>query len=65
LVGSIGITKAGNGMGTWKTSNKKPRNPAPDQYRCRYSQSTIALSPATPMEEIGKGLKELKGIATP
>ena len=25
-----------------------------DQYRCRYSQPTIGLSPGTPMEELGK-----------
>jgi hypothetical protein len=28
------------------------------------SQSTIILSPGTPMEELGERLKELKGIAT-
>ena len=38
--------------------------PAPDQYRYRYSQLTMWLSPGTPMEELGEGLKELKGIAT-
>jgi hypothetical protein len=27
--------------------------------------ATIRLSPGTPMEEIGKGLKELKGFTTP
>ena len=31
----------------------------------RYSQTTIGLSPGTPMEELWEGLKELKGIATP
>jgi hypothetical protein len=30
-----------------------------------HRQSTIGLSPGTPMEELGEGLKELKGIATP
>jgi hypothetical protein len=33
--------------------------------RCKYSQPTIGLSPGIPMEELGEGLKELKGIATP
>jgi hypothetical protein len=33
--------------------------------RCKYSQTTIRLSPGTPMEELGEGLKELKGFATP
>ena len=28
-------------------------------------QPTIRLSPGTPVEELGKVLKELKGIATP
>jgi hypothetical protein len=28
-------------------------------------QSTIGLSMGNPMEELGEGLKELKGIATP
>ena len=40
----------------------------PDNYQgalYRYSQPTIGLSPGTPMEELGEGLKELKGIATP
>ena len=31
----------------------------------RYSQPTIALSTGSPMEELEKGLKELKGFATP
>jgi hypothetical protein len=38
--------------------------PASDSYRCRYSQSTIKLSSQTTMEELGEGVKELKGIAT-
>jgi hypothetical protein len=38
--------------------------PAPDRERCRYSQPTIGLSLSIPMEELGEGLKELKGIAT-
>jgi hypothetical protein len=39
--------------------------PAPDQYRCRYSQPTIKLSLGISMGELGEGLKELKGIAAP
>ena len=39
--------------------------PAPDYDRCRYLQSTIGLSPETPMEELRERLKELKGIETP
>jgi hypothetical protein len=39
--------------------------PAPDQYRCRNSQSTVGLSPGLKIEELAEGLKELKGIATP
>ena len=35
------------------------------KYRCRYSQPTIGLSPETPVDELGEGLKELKEIATP
>ena len=31
----------------------------------RYSQPAIGMSPRTPMEKLGEGLKELKGIATP
>jgi len=39
--------------------------PELDQYRCSCSQPTIRLSLETPMEELGEGLKELKGFATP
>jgi hypothetical protein len=39
--------------------------PAPDQYRCEGSWPTIGLSPGTPTEELGEGLKELEGIAIP
>ena len=39
--------------------------PEPDQYKCRCMQLTIRLSTRTPMEELGEGLKELKGLATP
>jgi hypothetical protein len=35
--------------------------PDPDQYRYGCSQPTIGLSTGTPMEELGEGLKELKG----
>jgi hypothetical protein len=38
--------------------------PEPDKYRCGPSQPTIGLSMGTPMEELGKGLKELKAFAT-
>jgi hypothetical protein len=38
--------------------------PAPDQYRCRYSQQ-LDWAHGPQMEELGEGLKELKGIATP
>ena len=40
----------------------------PDNYQgalYRYSQPTIGLSPWTPMEGLGEGLKELKGIEIP
>ena len=37
---------------------------APDLYRCIYSCPTNGLSMGAPMEELGEGLKELKGIAT-
>jgi hypothetical protein len=39
--------------------------PGPDQYRCRFLQPTIILSMGILMEELGKGLKEVKGFATP
>jgi hypothetical protein len=35
-----------------------------DKYRGRCSQPTIGLSTGTPMEELEKGLGELKGFAT-
>jgi hypothetical protein len=37
----------------------------PDKYRGGCSQSTIRLSTEIPKEELEKGLKELKGFATP
>jgi hypothetical protein len=37
----------------------------PDKYRCGCWQPTIGFSMGTPMEELGKGLKELKGFAAP
>jgi hypothetical protein len=36
----------------------------PDKYRIRCSQSTIGVSTVSRMEELEKGLKELKGFAT-
>jgi hypothetical protein len=39
--------------------------PEPDQYKGGCSQPTSRLSTGTPMEELEKGLKELKGFATP
>ena len=38
--------------------------PEPDKYRGRYSQPTIGLSTGSLMEELEKGLKELKEFAT-
>jgi hypothetical protein len=38
--------------------------PEPDIYRGGCSQSTIRLSMGFPMEELERGLKELKGFAT-
>ena len=37
----------------------------PDQYRGRCSQPITGLITGTPMEQLGEGLKELNGIATP
>ena len=37
----------------------------PDKYRGGYSQSSIGWNTGPPMEELEKGLKELKGLATP
>jgi hypothetical protein len=43
--------------------------PEPDKYRDRCSQPTTELSMGSPIgsprEELEKGLKELKGFATP
>jgi hypothetical protein len=39
--------------------------PEPYKYRGRCLQPTIGLSTRAPMEELEKGLKELKGFATP
>jgi len=36
--------------------------PTPDWDRCRYSQLTIELNLEIPMEDVGEGLKGLKGI---
>jgi hypothetical protein len=38
--------------------------PAPNQYRCIFLQLSTVLSSEIPKEELGEGLKELKGIAT-
>jgi hypothetical protein len=37
----------------------------PDKYRSGCSQSSIGLSTGSPMEELEKGLKELKAFAGP
>jgi hypothetical protein len=37
----------------------------PDKYGGRCLESTIGLSSGSPMEELGEGVKELKGFATP
>jgi hypothetical protein len=37
----------------------------PYKYRGGCSEPTIGLSVGSPMEELEKGLKELKGLATP
>jgi hypothetical protein len=39
--------------------------PESDNYRGGCSQLTIGLRTGTPIEELEKGLKELKGFATP
>ena len=39
--------------------------PEPDQYRFGCTQPNIRLRVGTPMAELGQGLKELKGFATP
>jgi hypothetical protein len=39
--------------------------PEPYQYRCWCLQPSIRLSRETSIEELGKGLEELKGFATP
>jgi hypothetical protein len=39
--------------------------PEPDKDWGRCSQPTIALSVGSQMEELEKGLKEMKGFATP
>jgi hypothetical protein len=37
----------------------------PDIYRGGYSEQTTGLSGEFPIEELEKGLKELKGFTTP
>jgi hypothetical protein len=39
--------------------------PEPFKYRGRCSQPTIGLSSGSPIEKLEKGLKKLKGFATP
>jgi hypothetical protein len=39
--------------------------PVPDKYRSGYSQPSIGLSIGSPMKELEKVLRELKGFATP
>jgi hypothetical protein len=39
--------------------------PEPYKYRSRCSQPTTELSAESPVEELEKGLKELKGFSTP
>ena len=39
--------------------------PVPGKYRCGYSQSSICLSTGSPMKELEKVSKELKGFAAP
>jgi hypothetical protein len=39
--------------------------PEPDEYRGGYSEPMIVLRMGDPMEVLEKGLKELKGFATP
>ena len=39
--------------------------PEPDKYRGRCSQQTIGLSTGSPLEELEKVPKELKGFAAP
>jgi hypothetical protein len=39
--------------------------PETDKFRGRCSQPTIGLSTGSLMEELEKGLKELRGVADP
>ena len=39
--------------------------PLPATDRCRYLEPSIGLRPGTSMEDLGEGLKELKGMADP
>jgi hypothetical protein len=39
--------------------------PVPDKYRSGFSQPSIGLSTRSPMKELEKGPKELKGFAAP
>jgi hypothetical protein len=39
--------------------------PPPPKPKIRINKRTTGLSPETPMEDLGEGLKELKRIAAP
>jgi hypothetical protein len=39
--------------------------PVPDKYRSGSSQPTIGLSTGSPMKELEKGSKEVKGLPAP
>ena len=39
--------------------------PVPDKYRSGYSQPSIELITESPITEAEKGVKEMKGFATP
>jgi hypothetical protein len=46
--------------------NKQPKKlPVPDKYRSGCSQPSIGWSTWSPMKELEKGPKELKGFAAP
>jgi len=54
------------GQGHWQRGSDLDVNlPEPDKYRGRCSQPTTGLSLRTPMEDLEKGLKELKGFVIP
>ena len=47
------------------TDDSSEALPVPGEYSGGCSQSTIRLSTGSPMEELEKGPKELKGFAVP